>query len=38
MNVAVLVLRKDTVEHAHYRVPTALPVIGAALAFVLASP
>ncbi|WP_326821083.1 APC family permease [Streptosporangium sp. NBC_01756] len=38
VNVAVLVLRKDTVEHAHYRVPTALPVIGAVLAFVLASP
>jgi amino acid transporter len=38
VNVAVLVLRKDRVEHAHYRTPTALPVIGAVLAFVLASP
>ncbi|MCG5218589.1 APC family permease [Streptosporangium sp. KLBMP 9127] len=38
VNVAVLVLRKDTVEHAHYRAPTILPVLGAVLAFVLASP
>ncbi|MFI7703590.1 APC family permease [Nonomuraea sp. NPDC049480] len=38
VNVAVLVLRKDRVEHAHYQTPTALPVIGAVLAFVLASP
>ncbi|WP_188187916.1 APC family permease [Nonomuraea sp. SYSU D8015] len=38
VNVAVLVLRKDRVEHAHYRTPTALPVIGAVLAFILASP
>jgi amino acid transporter len=38
VNVAVLVLRKDTVEHAHYRAPTILPVLGAILAFVLASP
>ncbi|GLW09918.1 amino acid permease [Microtetraspora sp. NBRC 13810] len=38
VNVAVLVLRKDTVDHAHYRVPTVLPVLGAVFAFVLASP
>ncbi|MBF8189377.1 amino acid permease [Nonomuraea sp. K274] len=38
VNVAVLVLRKDTVEHEHYRTPTALPVIGGVLALVLASP
>ncbi|ACZ85412.1 APC family permease [Streptosporangium roseum] len=38
VNVAVLVLRKDTVDHAHYRAPTILPVLGAVLAFVLASP
>ncbi|MEO3803596.1 APC family permease [Nonomuraea sp. B1E8] len=38
VNVAVLVLRKDRVEHAHYRTPTVFPVIGAVLAFVLASP
>ncbi|WP_201760909.1 MULTISPECIES: APC family permease [unclassified Nonomuraea] len=38
VNVAVLVLRKDRVEHTHYRTPTALPVVGAVLAFILASP
>ncbi|MEW1960721.1 APC family permease [Kineococcus sp. NPDC059986] len=27
-NVAVLVLRRDRVEHAHFRAPTALPVLG----------
>jgi basic amino acid/polyamine antiporter, APA family len=31
VNVAVLVLRRDPVEHAHYHAPTALPVIGAAV-------
>jgi amino acid transporter len=29
VNVAVLVLRRDRVEHEHFRSPTALPVIGA---------
>lgn len=29
VNVAVLVLRKDTVEHEHFRTPTILPVLGA---------
>ncbi|MEI9902193.1 MAG: APC family permease [Hyphomicrobium sp.] len=29
VNVAVLVLRKDTVEHAHFRTPTIVPVLGA---------
>jgi amino acid transporter len=29
VNVAVLVLRKDTVEHAHFRAPTFVPVLGA---------
>ncbi|MGK5628682.1 APC family permease [Streptomyces sp. URMC 123] len=38
VNVAVLVLRKDRVEHAHFRTPTALPVIGALTALLLASP
>ncbi|PZG42788.1 amino acid permease [Spongiactinospora gelatinilytica] len=38
VNVTVLVLRRDQVEHAHYRAPTALPVLGAVLALVLASP
>lgn len=30
VNVAVLVLRRERVEHAHFRTPTALPVLGAA--------
>lgn len=38
VNVAVLVLRRDPVEHAHFRAPTALPVLGAVTALVLASP
>ena len=29
VNVACLVLRKDTVDHQHFTAPTALPVIGA---------
>jgi basic amino acid/polyamine antiporter, APA family len=29
VNVAVLVLRRDPVDHAHFRTPTALPVVGA---------
>jgi APA family basic amino acid/polyamine antiporter len=29
VNVAVLVLRKDTVDHKHFRSPTILPVLGA---------
>jgi amino acid transporter len=29
-NVAVLVLRRDTVEHEHFRVWTAVPVLGVA--------
>ncbi|MFD6464004.1 APC family permease, partial [Streptomyces roseolus] len=29
VNVAVLVLRRDPVEHAHFRTPTVLPVVGA---------
>ncbi len=38
VNVAVLVLRRDPVEHAHYRAPTVLPVLGAITALALASP
>lgn len=38
VNVAVLVLRKDRVEHQHFRTPTALPVLGAITALILASP
>lgn len=30
VNVAVLVLRSDRVEHRHFRAPTILPVLGAA--------
>ena len=29
VNIAVLVLRRDPVEHEHWRAPTALPVLGA---------
>ncbi|WP_267245179.1 APC family permease [Streptomyces sp. PR69] len=38
VNVAVLVLRRDPVAHEHFRTPTALPVLGAVTALVLASP
>ncbi|UIK07432.1 APC family permease [Neorhizobium galegae] len=37
-NVAVLVLRKDTVEHKHFRTPTILPVLGAISCAFLAGP
>ncbi|MFE3516863.1 APC family permease [Streptomyces sp. NPDC059166] len=38
VNIAVLVLRKDRVEHRHFRAPTALPVLGAITSLILASP
>ncbi|SDD28536.1 Amino acid transporter [Actinokineospora iranica] len=38
VNVAVLVLRKEKVEHKHFRAPTALPLIGAIACAYLASP
>ncbi|MGR8010160.1 APC family permease [Streptomyces hypolithicus] len=38
VNIAVLVLRKDRVEHRHFRTPTVLPVLGAITALILASP
>ncbi|GAA2417023.1 amino acid permease [Streptomyces coeruleofuscus] len=38
VNVAVLVLRRDRVDHQHFRTPTALPVLGAITALILASP
>jgi len=38
VNVAVLVLRRNPVEHPHFRAPTALPVLGALTAAYLASP
>ncbi|WP_329469125.1 APC family permease [Streptomyces sp. NBC_01723] len=38
VNVAVLVLRRDPVEHKHFRTPTVLPVLGAIASLALASP
>ena len=38
VNVAVLVLRKDKVEHGHFRTPTFLPIVGAISCAFLAGP
>jgi amino acid transporter len=38
VNIAVLVLRRDPLEHKHFRTPTAIPVIGAVACGYLASP
>lgn len=38
VNVAVLVLRSDPVEHKHFRTPTFLPVLGALSCAFLAGP
>ncbi|MEU8900153.1 APC family permease [Nocardia sp. NPDC048505] len=38
VNVAVLVLRRDPVEHDHFRTPTVLPVIGALTCGFLVTP
>jgi APA family basic amino acid/polyamine antiporter len=38
VNIAVLVLRRDPVEHRHFKAPTAIPVIGAIVCAYLASP
>ena len=38
VNVAVLVLRRDPVEHSHFHAPTILPAIGAVASLILASP
>ena len=38
VNISVLVLRRDPVEHDHFRTPTALAVAGALLCAFLASP
>ncbi|WP_117192618.1 APC family permease [Rhizobium terrae] len=38
VNVAVLVLRRDKVEHKHFRTPTILPVLGAISCTFLAGP
>ncbi|MFB4423915.1 APC family permease [Streptomyces sp. QL37] len=38
VNISVLVLRKDRVDHRHFRTPTALPVLGAITSLILAGP
>ncbi|WP_204038853.1 APC family permease [Acrocarpospora phusangensis] len=38
VNVSVLVLRRDPVEHAHYRAPNWAPALGAAVCVLLALP
>jgi APA family basic amino acid/polyamine antiporter len=38
VNIAVLVLRRDRVEHDHFHAPTVIPVIGAVACAYLASP
>ena len=38
VNIAVLVLRKDSVAHEHFRTPTFLPVLGAITCAFLAGP
>ena len=38
VNVAVLILRKDTVEHQHFRTPTVVPVLGAITCAFLVGP
>jgi amino acid transporter len=38
VNIAVLVLRRDRVEHRHFHAPTVIPVIGALACAYLASP
>ncbi|WP_373695213.1 APC family permease [Actinomycetospora aeridis] len=38
VNVAVLVLRRDRVDHRHFRAPTGIPIVAAVLCAFLASP
>ncbi|MFD1721566.1 APC family permease [Amnibacterium endophyticum] len=38
VNVAVLVLRRQPVDHAHFRTPTALPIVGAVACVYLVLP
>jgi amino acid transporter len=38
VNIAVLVLRRDQVDHEHFHAPTAIPIIGAVSCAYLASP
>jgi amino acid transporter len=35
INISVLALRRDEVDHPHFRAPTALPVLGAIVSLVL---
>jgi APA family basic amino acid/polyamine antiporter len=38
VNVSVLVLRRDRVDHEHFRAPTWMPVLGALVCLILALP
>ena len=38
VNVSVLVLRRDPVDHDHFRAPTWMPVLGAVVCFILILP
>ena len=38
VNIAVLVLRRDPVEHKHFRTPTIVPILGAITCAFLAGP
>jgi APA family basic amino acid/polyamine antiporter len=38
VNIAVLVLRRDRVDHQHFRTPTILPILGALFCAFLAGP
>ena len=38
VNVAVLVLRKDKVDHEHFRAPTWVPIVAGACTFYLVGP
>ncbi|MGK5685285.1 APC family permease [Actinoplanes sp. URMC 104] len=38
VNIAVLVLRRDRVDHDHFKAPTVIPIIGAVACAYLASP
>lgn len=38
VNIAVMVLRRDVVDHEHFRAPGVLPIISAVLTFYLAGP
>ena len=38
VNVSVLVLRREPVDHPHFRAPTVVPAVGAVASLILASP